>query len=286
VQCFSACYANMSSSDQSSFPTHHFLTCFSQPFLILIYIVSFAYASGTITIESLVAYSVQRACVQDCIWGGTPGGGPNIPEYLSCPQPFSDNCLCRTDLSASAINYLTSCVNSVCSGNTVDLSNAVSLYTGYCNSDLSMIAFAAPVTIENSGEYSSLRGCAQQCLWGGTDGGGLPLPQVISCSNNLNLCMCRSDLSPSASAFLTTCVDSNCSGDINDLSSAIAAYTIYCGAALATTTSESAAASTNSASPSQSSGQYAPFHIYLLAYLVLSCSFIPPCTHLVILLGN
>ncbi len=47
--------------------------------------------------------------------------GPNMPEYLSCPQPFCDNCLCRSNLTASAINYFNSCVNSVCSDNTVDL---------------------------------------------------------------------------------------------------------------------------------------------------------------------
>jgi hypothetical protein len=244
------------------------MRCFSQTFFILFHLVTFVSAGGPITIESLTAYSIQRNCVQDCIWDGTPGGGPNLPQYLSCAQPFSDSCICRTDLSASAINYLTSCVNSVCSGNTVDVSNAVSLYTGYCNSDLSMIAFAASVTIERSNPYSSLRFCAQQCLAGGTDGGGLPLPQAIGCSNNLNACMCRADLSPSASSFLTTCVDSNCSGDMSDLSSALAAYTVYCNAALATTTSASAAASTSSASPSPSSSQFAFF--FPLVYWLIS----------------
>jgi hypothetical protein len=259
---------NMFNLAQSPLLTCQLVKRFSQAIFILSHLVRFASADGPVTIESLTAYSVQRLCVQECIWFGLPGGGPGLPGILSCAQPYSDSCMCRTDLTASAISYLSTCVNSLCSSNTVDVSNAVSLYTGYCNSDLSMIAFAPSVTIESSGEYSSLRQCAQQCIWGGTDGGGPPLPQAISCNDNLNGCMCRADLSPSASSFLTTCIDSNCSGDQDDLSSAIAAYTVYCNAAFATTTGAAARSSTSSASPSPSSSQCSSLFTCSLVYLI------------------
>jgi hypothetical protein len=107
--------------------------------LIFLYLVVIAYGDGTVSLAQLTAYSIQRYCVQECIWLGPTDGEAPLPAHLSCPLPYSNNCLCRTDLNAPASSFLTSYVDKWCSGNTVDLSNAVSLYTGYCNNDLSTI---------------------------------------------------------------------------------------------------------------------------------------------------
>src|SRR5947209_19360780 len=79
-------------------------------------------ADGTVSIDSLTAYSIQRYCVQQCLWLRPSDGNFALGEALSCgPSPYQDSCYCRTDLAPSASKFLSSCVNKYCSGHTADI---------------------------------------------------------------------------------------------------------------------------------------------------------------------
>lgn len=62
-----------------------------------------------------------------------PGGAIGLNNALGCND--LDSCFCRTDLQSSAVSYLTTCINSQCSTNAIDVSADVSLYDGYCGVD-------------------------------------------------------------------------------------------------------------------------------------------------------
>jgi len=215
--------------------------------LVFFFQIQIASADGPFTLATLTPYAIQRFCVQDCLAAGEPGGGPALPYYLSCPQPYSDGCVCKGDLSASAAGFLSSCANQYCSGNAADVSNAVSLYTAYCGSQLSL-TFASPATIGSGSAYSSLRDCAQNCLWAGPPDGEPAMPFAINCPV-VNACLCRADLSTSAESYLSTCVNKWCSGSTDDISSAIQVYTDYCSGANSVAT-----ATQNSAQPGSTTG--------------------------------
>lgn len=53
-----------------------------------------------------------------------------LGSSLSCNN--QDALFCRTDLQSSASSYLTTCINSQCTTNSIDLSDALSLYNGHC----------------------------------------------------------------------------------------------------------------------------------------------------------
>jgi hypothetical protein len=95
--------------------------------LILLIFASITASQNTpYTIQSLPAYSLQRACVQGCL-----AGEYAVAYDLNCPQ--LNACVCRTDLQSQVSTYLTSCVNAGCSTNPPDLSSAVELYDSYCS---------------------------------------------------------------------------------------------------------------------------------------------------------
>jgi hypothetical protein len=91
---------------------------------------------GSVTITNEPYYSLLRPCAQQCMWCGQywlqncPALGIN--NILTCGL---DSCYCRTDLQSSALSYITSCVLSGCSGDSVDLTQGLSLYSGYCSID-------------------------------------------------------------------------------------------------------------------------------------------------------
>jgi hypothetical protein len=86
----------------------------------------------SLTIESVAQYSSLRECAQYCVYGGPPNGSPGLPVYLGCWNPALNDCFCRADLSASATNFLSTCVNQWCSGDAADISSAVGVYETYC----------------------------------------------------------------------------------------------------------------------------------------------------------
>ncbi|KAN0073429.1 hypothetical protein V8E54_008649 [Elaphomyces granulatus] len=83
-------------------------------------------------------------------------------------------------------------------------------------------------SINGDPAFSIQRVCVQACLGPGYTG----VPGNIGCAYEddvyLNACVCRTDLQPSASSYLTKCVNSGCATEPSDLSSAISIYDNYC----------------------------------------------------------
>ena len=103
----------------------------------------------------------------------------------------------------------------------------------YCSSII-LVIFASVVVSQQAQQYTIIsvpayehqHACVQYCIGGEADEN---LPNALGCpSTYLNACVCRTDLQPSASSFLTACVNQGCSSDPSDLSSAISLYDSYC----------------------------------------------------------
>ncbi|OCT51484.1 hypothetical protein CLCR_08864 [Cladophialophora carrionii] len=116
-----------------------FLTLNTQIILIFATLrIQTSQAESTVSITAQPAFSSVRPCVQHCIWCGEywlancPGSAIGLNNVLSAGL---DSLFCRTDLQSSASSYLTSCIYSGCTTNTVDLQDGLSLYNGYCHID-------------------------------------------------------------------------------------------------------------------------------------------------------
>lgn len=81
------------------------------------------------SITSDAGFKTQRACVQSCIWNN---GYKDLNIAMKCNYHWYDACLCRADLVPVAESFLKSCVNSACSGNSGDMSAAMSVSSAYC----------------------------------------------------------------------------------------------------------------------------------------------------------
>ncbi|EGD92157.2 hypothetical protein H112_00231 [Trichophyton rubrum D6] len=90
-------------------------------------------ANGRVSIDQTEGYGSQRECAQNLCFEGSFGSN-RIDSVLGCPSPPMDDCFCRLDLQASATSFLSSCVNKQCESNTIDLTQAINIYTGYCAS--------------------------------------------------------------------------------------------------------------------------------------------------------
>ena len=115
--------------------------------LLLLSFLPLISAQGSFTLTSLAAYTSLRACAYQCF------GAYGLVYDLQCGNPYQDSCVCRTDLTASASTYLSSCVTSSCS-NTNDVTSAVSLYGNYCNT-VNGLAAQATTTAANAPAGSS-----------------------------------------------------------------------------------------------------------------------------------
>jgi hypothetical protein len=120
-------------------------------YITLLILASFVSADGTVTLYSLPGYTSQRACAQLCFYGcNYCGEGPwtaGLIGAVGCAQPFLDSCMCRTDLFPSASGYLSTCVSSACSSDSVDVNSALSIYGSYCaqvNSPATNVATTTP----------------------------------------------------------------------------------------------------------------------------------------------
>ena len=87
-------------------------------------------AEATVTIGSSADLRTARGCLQSCFIQNSYSG---LGYYLDCSQPYLESCYCREDLQSSAILFISSCISSKCSSNTVDVSSGVSFYTSYCS---------------------------------------------------------------------------------------------------------------------------------------------------------
>jgi hypothetical protein len=126
------------------------------PSLILVIFASVVVSQNSLfTIQSVPAYSLQRVCVQNCVF---PGNG-DLALNIGCPYPVLNACVCRTDLQRSASIYLTQCVDQGCFSDPSDLSSAISLYDSYYVSNgLPLLLVQAFTTAATSFVTSPLTG--------------------------------------------------------------------------------------------------------------------------------
>ncbi|OCL01288.1 hypothetical protein AOQ84DRAFT_404163 [Glonium stellatum] len=241
-----------------------FSSCFLNTisiFLIPLFSHFAAASGGTVSITQFPAFSTQRYCVQECIYSGRTNGAPPLPWSLSCNQPYSDSCMCRTDLASSASSMLADCINSACSDSPPDITSAQSLYSAYCASSLPLVSAIPTLSIESQEAFSSLRGCVQDCIYSGPSDGSGALPRALQCWGTpaYDGCVCRSDMVSTANSFLTICASKYCSGNTDDIASAVSAYTAYCDgamnkAAVTAATGGGAAASTAASTGARNTG--------------------------------
>jgi hypothetical protein len=107
-------------------------------------------SSATGSIYNNPAFTSQRLCALECILCGygTTGQHDCLAAALSCNDgsPLQNNCYCRSGLQPATVSYVASCVTSACS-DTVDIDNAVGIYTSYCaTADQTSTFFAASTT--------------------------------------------------------------------------------------------------------------------------------------------
>jgi hypothetical protein len=80
--------------------------------------------------------------------------------------------------------------------------------------------------------YSSQRVCAQGCMGPCYAFGSVcdNLPGILQCpAPYYNSCFCRTDLSSSATSWISQCVFSGCNFDNADVQTALELYSSYCG---------------------------------------------------------
>ncbi|EZF35079.1 hypothetical protein H109_00151 [Trichophyton interdigitale MR816] len=95
------------------------------------FFVTLILANGPVSIDQAAGYSSQRHCAQSLCFEGSLGSN-RVGYELGCPSPLMNDCFCRLDLQVSATSFLSSCVNNHCESNTIDLTQAINIYTGYC----------------------------------------------------------------------------------------------------------------------------------------------------------
>ncbi|KAK6343728.1 hypothetical protein TWF730_011317 [Orbilia blumenaviensis] len=78
---------------------------------------------------------------------------------------------------------------------------------------------AVVATITNLDSYSAGRACMRDCIWN--------LYHRNNCDNTDN-CICRLDLQPQITTYISTCVSKSCSGLTRDISSGVSIYQSYC----------------------------------------------------------
>lgn len=81
--------------------------------------------------------------------------------------------------------------------------------------------------------YTVLRECARECLYCPKCLFVMDVGSKIGCGENgdppyFDSCFCRSDLAPSASSYLTSCIRRSCSSQPADITSAVSIYDDYC----------------------------------------------------------
>jgi hypothetical protein len=108
--------------------------------LLLVIHFSSTKAASPQTIASLPAFSSLRSCASVCFWNGEPHRGGDVLGVILdccggsvvCKDGADNSCFCRADLMAKATNWLSTCVNTKCSSQSVDVASAIALYNGYC----------------------------------------------------------------------------------------------------------------------------------------------------------
>lgn len=103
-----------------------------------------------------------------------------------------------------------------------------------------IIAQHTSIDFQHFGNYADLRACAKNCLAEYCCSGNLA--GLLGCATNDCLCGHQSE----GQDILRTCVNSACTSDTGDLSSAISVYSAYCASYEAVATLNSTQTSTPS----------------------------------------
>lgn len=111
---------------------------------------------GPPALTEIPLYQDLRQCAQSYVfnWCCTV----DVYEALGCPSPPVDECLCREDLRGIGSSFLSKSVNSACSTNGLDLSNALSVWDIYCSREgmePSLSVETATTTANNERECST-----------------------------------------------------------------------------------------------------------------------------------
>jgi hypothetical protein len=94
-----------------------------------------------------------------------------------------------------------------------------------------LILADAPVSFHQASGYATQRVCAFGCFEDFHDP-GYPIARELSCPND---CFCRPDLQPTATSYISSCLNGKCGRNSLDISRGLAIYTDYCTAAGYTT---------------------------------------------------
>lgn len=116
-------------------------------------IASAVLIASAVSIQSAEPYINQRFCVQQCLYH--PDFDDDLAPFLGCNPPLN-GCYCRADLAASVSYFLTSCVNVGCSSHSADISQAISVYDGYCSSN-APATNAATSTVDGAAPTATVR---------------------------------------------------------------------------------------------------------------------------------
>jgi hypothetical protein len=118
---------------------HHVWKCFL--LTALFFTTSVAQVSlSRQSIQSASGFVDIRPCAQVCLFGDTFCSYDMLASAVGCDYdcsaPALNSCYCRPDSQLAAATYLPSCVRSTCTGGDlgVDVTGALSVYQGYCNS--------------------------------------------------------------------------------------------------------------------------------------------------------
>ncbi len=101
-----------------------------------------------------------------------------------------------------------------------------------------VVAQHTSIDFQHFGNYADLRACAKNCLAENCCNGNLA--GLLGCGTNECLCGHQSD----GQDFLRTCVNSACTSNTGDLSSATSLYAAYCASYQATAISNTAKTAT------------------------------------------
>lgn len=79
-------------------------------------------------------YSTARSCAQNCVWyNGVYNAWDDLASGLGCGARTAVNgCYCKAELASSASSFLTACVSSRCETSDFEITEALSMYNGYC----------------------------------------------------------------------------------------------------------------------------------------------------------
>jgi hypothetical protein len=100
----------------------------------------------------------------------------------------------------------------------------------------SLVSADGTVSIAYFSAYPTQRNCVQYCLTGEYEEAGdnwVSLLGYLNCPG-VDSCMCRADLSASATNWIYTCASQICSSDSTDMSAAVSIFTAYCEEAMTT----------------------------------------------------